>query len=340
AVELLPDRAPTPSSGTRTLAAHQAFLKGRYYWNRPGDEGLRECLAFYQQALALDPQFTTAHAALARATVAAAEYYMHEPRQAFDAAEASAARALAIDPSESEAYTALAEVRRSRDWDWDGADEAFRRAITINPSNEGARRLYGVFLASRGQTNQAAMMTDIACDLDPLCLVSNTGAAWVRYVTGEYAEVIDRCRHTIDMEAGFPAAHRLLAAAHVQLGNPKAAVAHLESVSSIHKDPPTLACLAHALGAAGDCGSARKVLDRLDGVGHGRYVSRYHSAIAWTGIGDVDRAFASLSSACDERDPALMLLTTEPRFWPLRHDPRYGALVGRIGIDREITAHV
>jgi Tfp pilus assembly protein PilF len=340
AVELLPDRAPTPSAGTRNVDAHQAFLKGRYYWNRPGEEGLRECLTFYQQALTLDPRFADALGALARATVAAAEYYVHAPREAVDAAEAAASRALALDPSQSEAYTALAEVRRGRDWNWDGADEAFRRALTINPSNEGARRLYGVFLASRGQTSQAAVMTDVACELDPLCLVSNTGAAWVRYVTGDYAEVIDRCRHTIDMAADFPAPHRLLAAALVQMGDAKAGVRHLESASSTHWEPATLAWLAHATAVSGDTPRALSILDRLETMSHDRYVSRYHWALAWTGVGDVDRALATLSCACEERDPALMLLTTEPRFLALRQDPRYAVLAGRLGLDAETPAYV
>ena len=340
AVELLPDRAPTPSSGTRNLDAYQAFLKGRYYWHRPGEEGLRECLAFYQQALALDPQFADAHGALARATAAAAEYYVQAPREAFDAAEAAASRALALDASQSEAHTALAEVRRARDWNWDGADEAFRRALTINPSNEGARRLYGVFLASRGQTSQGAVMTDIACELDPLCLVSNTGAAWVRYVTGDYAEVIDRCRHTIDMAVDFPAPHRLLAAAYVQLGDATAGVRHLESAASTHWEPPTLACLAHAAAVSGDQPRALNILGKLEEMSRSRYVSRYHWALGWAGLKDLDKAFAMLSCACDDRDPALMLLNTEPRFEALRQDPRYTALAGRLGFDREMTVHV
>ena len=92
AVELLPDRAPTPSAGTRHVEAQQNYLKGRYHWNRPGDEGIRECLAFYGTAVKLDPGFATAHGALARATVAAADYYVREPRDALDAAEASRRR--------------------------------------------------------------------------------------------------------------------------------------------------------------------------------------------------------------------------------------------------------
>ena len=340
AVALLPDRAPMPSTGTRNLDAHQAYLKARYYWHLPGEEGLRECLAFYRQALTLDPKFADAHGALARATVAAAEYYVHDPRMAYEAAERAASQALSIDPSQSEAYTALAEVRRGRDWNWDGADDAFRRALTINPSNEGARRLYGVFLASRGQTSQAATMTDIACELDPLCLVSNTGAAWVRFVTGDYAEVIDRCRHTIDMAADFPAPHRLLAAAYVQLGDPITAVGHLESATSTHREPPTLACLAHALAASGDRSRAVAIIDRLEQMSRERYISRFHTALAWAGLGDFDKAFAKLSCACDERDPAIMLLNTDPRFALLRQDPRYDAMAERLGFDREMTAHV
>jgi TolB-like protein/Flp pilus assembly protein TadD len=340
AVELLPDRAPTTSTATRNLNAYQAFLKGRYHWNRPGPDGLRECLAFYQQALALDPQFANAHGALARATVGAAEYYTLDAREAYDAAEAAAARALAIDPSVSEAYTALAEVRRGRDWNWSGADEAFRRALTINPSNEGACRLYGMFLASLGQTSEATRMLDLACELDPLCLVSNTGAAWIRYTMGDYAEAIDRCRHTIDMAPDFAASHRLLAAAYVQLGDPCAGIRHLESTPSTHSEPPTLACLAHAHAVNGNRTRAREILAELDRLDERMYVSRYFRAIACTGLGDFDQAFALLSCACDHRDPAIMQVCTDPRFIPLRADARYEALTERLGFDWEMTAHV
>jgi TolB-like protein/Tfp pilus assembly protein PilF len=341
AVELLPDRAPTPSSGTRNLDAYQAFLKGRYYWQRPGEDGLRECLTFYQRALALDPNFGDAHGALARATVAAAEYYIQEPRKAFDSAELAASRALAIDPAQSEAYTALAEIRRARDWNWDGAEDAFRRALAINPSNEGARRLYGVFLASRGQTSQAVAMTDIACELDPLCLVSNTGAAWVRFITGDYGWVIDRCRHTIDMAADFPAPHRLLAAAMLQMGDVAGSVSYLDSAPAVvRQEPTTIAWLAHAVAVSGDTARAKSLLCQLEETSRSRYVSPYHRAIGWAGLGNADTAFTLLARACDDRDPSLMHLVSEPRFNVLRSDARYRALTQRIGLDMESPAHV
>ncbi len=339
ALELLPDRAPTSVAGTRHIDAYQNYLKGRYHWNRPGDEGLRECLTFYSLALKLDPGFATAHAAMARATVGAAEYYLLEPRAALDAAEASASRALAIDPTESEAHVALAEVRRTRDWDWGGAEEAYRRALMFNPSNEGARRLYGVFLGARRQPDAAAAMVERARELDPLCLVTNTSAAWVSYVGGHYDDVVDRCRHTIDMDAKFLAPHRLLAAARLQMGDVDGSVQYLDSVSAAEGDPTSLAWLAHALGVKGDRGRATDILCQLDELAHERYVSFYHRALAHTGIGDVDAAFAMLARACDERDPWLMHLPSEPRFAPIRTDARYTAVIGRLGLSQEVIAH-
>jgi TolB-like protein/Tfp pilus assembly protein PilF len=333
AVELLPDRAPAPSSGTRNVEAHQSFLKGRYHWQRPGDDGLRECLTYFHQAVTLDPRFAAAHAALARVTAASAEYYAGQPKAALDAAEASAARALAIDPSEFEAHVALAEVRRSRDWNWDGAEAAYRRALSINPNCEGARRLYGVFLASRRQTSQARAMTDRACELDPLCLVANTSAAWVRYVSGNYDEAIDLCRHTIDMQADFPAPHRLLAAALLQTGDVFGSVRHLDSVPAARCDPTTMAWLAHAVAVAGDRTRAAGLLRQLDELSDTRYVSAYHRAIGWTALGDFGTVFALLSRACDERDPSLMHLASEPRFNAVRSDARYRAVIDRIGFD-------
>ena len=340
AVELLPDRAPTPSTGTRHVEAQQSYLKGRYHWNRPGDEGIRDCLAFYDQALKLDPGFATAHAAKARATIAAADYYLREPRAALDAAEASASRALAVDPTEPEALVALAEVRRCRDWDWDGAEEVFRRALSFNPSNEGARRLYGMLLGARRQHAAAVAMTDRALELDPLCLTASTSAAWMRYISGDYDDVIERCRHTIDMDPAYLAPHRLLAAARLQAGDIGGSIQYLESVPGALTEPISLAWLAHALGVKGDRERAVNILCHLDELAQERYVSSYHRALGHAGLGDLDATFTLLARACDERDTWIMHVASEPRFDIIRSDPRYAGVIGRLGLTTmETTAH-
>ena len=339
AVELLPDRAPTPSAGTQNVEAYQSYLKGRYHWNRPGDEGVSDCLAFYGAAVRLDPSFASAYGAMARAMVAAADYYIREPRAAFDEAEASATRALALDPTEPEALVALGEIRRSRDWDWTGAEEAYRRALSLNPSNEAARRLYGVLLGARRQYDAAVAMTDRAFELDPLCLVAGTSAAWVRYTGGHHDDVIERCRHTIDMDPGYLAPHRLLAAALLQMGDVSGSVRHLDSIPAVKMDPVSLAWQAHALGIKGDRDRAVEILCQLDEMSQDRYVSSYHRALAHLGLGDFDATFTLLARACEQRDPWLMHLASEPRFDPIRSDARYTAVFGQLGLNLEISAN-
>ncbi len=118
AFELLPGPGNPGSVGTRHLAAHQAYLKGLYNWNRPADEGLLEAVSHYEQALALDPEFASAQSALGRAYVAAAGYYMREPLPMLEAARSAAVRALELDRTDANAHLTLAEVYKSVDWDW------------------------------------------------------------------------------------------------------------------------------------------------------------------------------------------------------------------------------
>jgi TolB-like protein/Tfp pilus assembly protein PilF len=328
AMELLPE-SRTRRAGTRQVAAHQAFLKGRYHWNKAGMTGVEEAVAFYEQAVALDPDFSAAHASLARAHVAAAEYYLREPRQALEAGRLAAARALELDPSDSDAHLALAEVRKTVDLA--GAEAAYRSALAFNPSSEGAHRLYGLFLAARGRIPEAALAAQRACDLDPLCLVVNTSAAWVRYLAREYDEAIDWCRHTLDMDPQFGPAYRVLAAALVETGRIDEAISIFEQAMAAQPDAVLATWLAHALALRGDISRAIEILKPLDRVASG-YVSPYHRALAYTALNRMDAAVALLGAAFEERDPAIVNLAAEPRFERLRADARYGALAKRLGL--------
>jgi TolB-like protein/Tfp pilus assembly protein PilF len=332
ALELRPEPGRATRIGTRHPEAHQAYLKGRYHWNRPGAEGVVLALSYFERALALDPGFGAAYAALGRAYVAAAEYYVREPRPSLEAGRAAAARALELDGTDSDAYLTLAEVHKSVDWDWVRAEAAYRRALSFNPSSEAAYRLYGVFLAARKRTADATLASDRACELDPLCLVVNTSAAWVRYLAGDDDGAIARCRHTLDMDDAFIPAHRLLAAALFRLGQTDEAIACLEGLPLQRGDTVALAWLIHMLGARGDKAGASVLLNQLKAVAAERYVSRYHLALAHTGLGDVDHALAFLKDASDVRDPSVVYLDVEPRFGPLRSDPRYRTLVECLGL--------
>jgi TolB-like protein len=200
AAELVPDeRARTQSAAAS--AAYQAYLKGRYFWNKTEDQALDQAIAYYEEALALDASFGPAAAALARAKVARAEHYREVPRLALASARDAARRALDIDPvavrgasraGRDAAHARLRlEHRRKR---------ATSRRWQLNPSSESAHRGYAMLLSALGRHREAVRESDKAIELDPLCLVVGGSAAWVAYAAGDYPAAIEIARNTIDMD--------------------------------------------------------------------------------------------------------------------------------------------
>src|SRR5688572_1761823 len=324
-----PAERPAPCDA----AAYQAYLKGRYYWSKPFDEGVNEAIAYYGRALELSPSFGAAHAALARAQVCLGEYYHVLPRQALKEAEASASRALALDATLYEAHVARADVLRMHDLDWAAAETAYAEAIAHNPSYESAHRAYAMMLSVQGRHTDAIRASERACELDPLCLVVGATAAWVRYAAGDFDAAIDYCRNTIDMDPEFMPARRVLAAAYLQAGRQADALSELESAVALRDgdaDPILLSWLAHAKAVTGHRRDAVNLVARARSLDRERYVPSYHLAMAFAGLGNVDAAFAALDQAWLDRDPALAGAHVEPRFEPIRGDRRYGELLERL----------
>jgi TolB-like protein/Tfp pilus assembly protein PilF len=326
-LELLPE--PAATIGPRNPAAYQAFLRARFQWNKSGDESLVAAVASYDETLALDPNFGKAYSGRARARISLCDYYQVEPRAALEAARRDAQRALEIDEGDAEAHLALGEVQRTLDWNWDGAEAAYRKALTANPNNEAACRYYGVFLAARGRA-EAPAMAERACLLDPLCLVVNTAAASVHYLRGEYESAIHYHRHTLGMEPDFVPAHRGLAACLVELGRHEEALQVFTTLPESRLDPVSKAWFGHALAAYGNTAAATAMANALLSASEWRFVPAYHLALLYAGLGDLSAAFTQLNRACEARDPSLDTLAVEPRFRLLRGDPRYAAVLDRL----------
>jgi len=303
------------------------------------DEGLDPAVMFFERAIRVSPSFGAAHAALARAWVARAEYYHQAPRGALMQADAIATRALELDAELAEAYIARGDARRMLDGNWDEAEQAYQRAMALNPSHVGAYRSYAMLLSVLGRHGEAIRESQRACGLDPLCLTAGTTDAWVRYAAGDYAAAIDRCRHTIDMDPEFIPARRLLGASYLQMDQTADAIAELESAAMLADTDPVLLCwLAHALAAAGRRRDAEAMIGRVQSLGRERHVPAYHLALAYAGVGDADAAFAALDQAWVDRDPARASIGVEPRFEGLRDDPRYARLLDRTGVPgRSVT---
>jgi tetratricopeptide (TPR) repeat protein len=332
AMELVPGQVDVLGRSTpRRTDAYQTYLKGRYHWNRGTLDGVRAAISHYERALDLDPDFAAAHSAMARARMALANHSKEPGRTFLEQARASALRSIELDPGISDAHLALAEIRRVLEWNWRTAEDAYRTAIALSPSCESAHRFYAQFLAAMSRFGEAKAEADRACDVDPFCLVVTTNAAWVRYTAGEFSPAVERSRHVLDMDAGFMPARRLLGVTLLAAGRPDEAVVELTAAAA-SEDPISLAWLAHAKALCGARDEAGAIAAKLEAELETVYVPAYHLALAHTGLGNRDAAFALLEKACVDHEPAVTNLKVEPRFDPLRRDPRYGILLRHLGL--------
>ena len=316
-------------------SAYQAYLKGQYYWAKPGDEGLQRALECMSDAVRLAPKFAAAHGMLARLRVASAEYYHELPSRALSVARETANRALEIDPTVSDAHAVLGDVRRTFDGDWRGAEAGYAQALALNASNESALRSLALTLALQSRSAEALVCAERARDLDPLCLAMSTALAWTRYICRDYEGAILDCRHALEVDPELLGARRVLAASLLQTGRCDDAAAELETALN-HADshPVVLAWLAHVRAVMGHRETALLLVARARALESSRYVPPFHLALAYTGLGDVEAAFAALDQAWIDRDPAMASLDADPRFRPLKSDTRFGTLLARLNIPR------
>jgi TolB-like protein/Tfp pilus assembly protein PilF len=334
AMELVPGQVDVLGRATpRRTEAYQVYLKGRYHWNQSGIGSVKTALSFYERALELDPDFAAAHSAVARARISLANHSSQPGRPALEQARASALRSIELDPGSSDGHLALAEVRRALEWNWRLAEDEYRTAIALSPSCESAHRHYANFLAAMSRFAEAKTEADRACDVDPLCLVVTSSAAWVRYVAREYPSAIERIRHVLDMDPGFPPARRILGAALLGAGRTDEAVFELSAAAGATGDDRiSLAWLAHAMALAGARDEARGIVARLESPADKSYVSGYNLALAHAGLGNREDAFRLLDKATSDREPSIVNLVVEPRFEALRRDPRYATLVAKLSL--------
>jgi TolB-like protein len=325
-MELVPRHLPHAVIPNRK--AHELYLKARYLWALPGDDGFAEGIQCVDEALRIEPDFGAAFGLLARLQIGAAEYYRDVPRRALEAARDAATRALAHDATNSEARAALGDVARMADFDWSRAKALYRDVLASNPSTELAHRGYAVLLSLQGRHDDAIRAADVARELDPLCVMSTMVAAWTRYMASRFEDASEACRYTLGMGPTYMPAVRLLALARAEIGDYRAAAEDLErAIAQVGPHPNLVSTLAHVYGSSGRQSDAIAQLVALRDLERERYVSPYQLALACIGIGNVDEAFDALSRAVRDRDPLIAHAVLEPRFATLRSDARFGRLL-------------
>jgi TolB-like protein/DNA-binding winged helix-turn-helix (wHTH) protein/Flp pilus assembly protein TadD len=314
--------------------AHEAYLLGRYFWNRRTGDGLNKAIDYFQQAIEKDSNYAPAYAGLADAygLLGFAEYGTLSPKEAVAKAEAAANRALQIDETLAEAHTALGAIKHRFKWDWEGADREFKRAINLNPNYATAHHWYALYLASMGRMDEAVAVAKRGRELDPLSLIVNTGFGRVLYFARQNDQAIERLQKTLDLDPNFPVARYWLGLAYEQKGMYQEAVADLTELKDLSVSPLRIAGLGHAYAVSGDRAKAQAVLSELKELSRERYVSPYDIAVVYAGLGDKDQTFRWLEKTYQEREGALVYISVEPMFDTIRSDPRFKDLVHRVGL--------
>lgn len=315
--------------------AYLAWVKGRYYWNQRTASSLEKGLTSFRQAIDIDPTYAAAYAGLADCYTALGYGSYLAPKVAFERAKAAARQALILDASLADAHASLGFAHLYYDWDFSAADREFQRALALGAASVTPHQWYGIYLTAMGRFADAHAQIALAQQLDPLSVAINTDAGFVTYYSGRSAEAVTQLRATLDMNPAFPLAHLWLGRAYEQQKDYDAAIVEFKTAATALVDwPVTMAALGHVYGVAGRRQAARQVLDDLRALSARKYVTPYGVALVHAGLGDIDQAFSALDQAVADRSNWLVWLKLDPRFDNLRGDPRFDALVRRVGLGR------
>ena len=315
--------------------AYEAYLKGRYFWNKRTGDDFEKAVGYFTQAIARAPDYAEAYSGLADtyALLGDWEYGVLPPREAYPRAKAAAVKALQLDDTLAEAHTSLAFCLDGFDWDLNAADAEFRRGIEVNPGYATGHHWYAWHLSLIGRNIDAIAEMKRAQSLDPLSLIINADLAELLLIAHFTDESIQQSRKTIEMDANFPLAHNQLALAYLQSHREDEAISELQKAVSLSAG--SLMCtanLARAFAVSGKRNEAEQILGDLKKRSRPGYSNAAEIAVVYAALGDTDLAMAWLEKGYEERfNPGVLL---RPGLDPLRADRRFQDLEHRVGLSR------
>jgi|RhiMethySRZTD1v2_1073278.scaffolds.fasta_scaffold00038_18 serine/threonine protein kinase/tetratricopeptide (TPR) repeat protein len=313
--------------------AYEVYLKGRHFWYRRSPDALRKGVELLQQATSLDPSFALAHAAVAEAHASMGWdlFGLTAPSESFPLAKLAAQRALELDPNCAEAHAALGNTAMGFDWDWVTAEREFKHAIDLKPQYGPAHIWYSHLLKAVNRTEESLAESRRALECDPLGLVLNMHMGWHLVYARQYEKAIEQCQKTLELDPTFILAHVFLGQAYEHSGAFSDAIAAFEKAVELSRRHPTyLADLGHGLAVAGRRADALNVLSELHEMSSHRFVASRGIAEIHLGLGEVDDAFVWLERGFQQRNGWLIHIRDNPRYDPVRQDPRYLDLVRRM----------
>jgi serine/threonine protein kinase/Flp pilus assembly protein TadD len=319
---------------TDNTEAYDLYLKGRYFYSKASEESLSKSISYYQQAIALDPNYALAYVGLANTYAALGSVLgFRSPQETYPQSKVFVSKALELDPKLAEAHNALAGYKLNYEWNWAEAEKEYKRAIELNPNYAQAHGSFGTYFQAFGRLDQAMEERNLAEKLDPLSPFTVANAGYPYYYARQYDEAIKHYRKALELDPNYSWGHLWIGQAYLQKEMYKEAIDEInQAIRLSNGDTRPLATLGHAYAVAGRRDDAMKVLAQLQEMAKQRYVSPYFIALVYVGLREDDQAFAWLQKAYEERHPYLILMKVEPVFDRLRPDPRFADLARRVGL--------
>jgi TolB-like protein/Tfp pilus assembly protein PilF len=311
--------------------AYEAYLKGRYHWNRRSREGLPKGVQYFQEAIAKDPAYAAAYAGLADCLSALSTYNFVAPDEGCGKAKNLALQALQMEPSLGEAHTSLAWIHTWYDYDFVAAEREFERSLELNPRYATAHQFFGFYLGMMGRYEEAYTEVKRTIRLDPLSNVFQWSLGFIYWMAHRYDQAIEQLQKALELDSNFAPAHAVLCWAYLCKSRPDAAISAAQAAIDCSAGAVMyLANLAESHAAAGDREAAQKILDHLLDLSKRQYVTPYFLARIYTALGKRDEAVRCLEAGYLERTSSLVFLKVDALLDDLRSDPRFQDLMNRM----------
>jgi len=317
---------------TNDPEAFNAYLKGRYFWNKRNEDGFGRAIEYFNEAVAKDPNYALAYAGLADCYLLLGVWGTVPPNEAFPKARMAAEKALRADSDLAEAVVSLAFVEWVHGWDFQQADADFKRAIALNPNYALAHHWYSYYLVSMKRSDEAIAEIKKARELEgPLSLSVNTDIGEIYSWAGRYDEAERHLLDVLKIEPNYALAHSVLGINLIKQDRVREAIEQLELARKIESAPRILSVLGYAYAIQGEKEKASKLMGDLNDLSKRRYVSRFSFAIINIGLNDIDASITDLESAYTERSDTMAILQVYPPLDPIRSNSRFTDLEKRVG---------
>jgi eukaryotic-like serine/threonine-protein kinase len=327
------DQQKLTKGSTDNPEAYQFYLKGKYYTNKFTKDGFAKGIDYFNQAIAIDPNYGLAYNGLAYNYINQVDWFIR-PNEAGPKARDAANKALAINDADADAHVSRAIVAHWYEWDWAAAEREFKRAIELNPNDSEAHGYYSWFLAPMGRKDEAVAEAKRSQQLDPFSSLANFIVGSALVFTRQWDPAIEQLRSAKELDPTFWFAPCFLGRAYEHKGRMPESIAEFQRALELERDNPEIwSGLGHAYALSGKKAEAQKVLVHLKGLSAHSYVAPFDFAVIYAGLGEQDQAIAWLNRAYVDRSYYIAVyLTTDARLDSLRSDPRFADLLRRVGL--------